>query len=118
MDQCGYDFVIMIKGMGSFVRDLIFEKRGNFENIREYNIKKYEVSGTTVKKMLYAGDEKERYFHIYYPELPVFFSLNFKNADKHWIYWDIEPNNLSENYAQFYNCFFRSIPVFLRNSPH
>ena len=56
MDQCGYDFVIMIKGMGSFVRDLIFEKRGNFENIREYNIKKYEVSGTTVKKMIFAGD--------------------------------------------------------------
>lgn len=57
-------------------------------------------------------------FVYFDPELPVFFSLNFKNADKHWIYWDIEPNNLSENYAQFYNCFFRSIPVFLRNSPH
>ena len=28
MDQCGYDFVIMIKGMGSFVRELILEKRG------------------------------------------------------------------------------------------
>ena len=68
MDQCGYDFVIMIKGMGSFVRELILEKRGSFENIREYNIRKYKVSGTTVKKMLYAGDEKERYFHIYYSD--------------------------------------------------
>lgn len=41
---------------------------GSFENITEYNIRKYEVSGTTVKKMLYAGDEKERYFHIYYSD--------------------------------------------------
>lgn len=54
--------------MGSFVRELILEKRGSFENIREYNIRKYKVSGTTVKKMLYAGDEKERYFHIYYSD--------------------------------------------------
>ncbi len=68
MDQCGYDFVIMIKGMGAFVRELILEKRGSFENIREHNIRKYKVSGTTVKKMLYAGDEKERYFHIYYSD--------------------------------------------------
>ena len=41
MDQCGYDFVIMVRvrGMGAFVRDLILEKRGSFENIREHNIR-------------------------------------------------------------------------------
>lgn len=66
MDQCGYDFVIMIKGMGAFVKGLILGKRGSFENIREYSIRKYKVSGTTVKRSLYAGDGKERYFHIYY----------------------------------------------------
>lgn len=68
MDQCGYDFVIMIKGMGAFVKELILGKRGSFENKREHNIRKYKVSGTTVKKSLYAGDEKERYFHIYYSD--------------------------------------------------
>lgn len=68
MDECGYDFVIMIKGMGAFVRELILEKRGSFENKREHNIRKYKVLGTTVKKCLYAGDEKERYFHIYYSD--------------------------------------------------
>lgn len=68
MDQCGYDFVIMIKGMGAFVKGLILGKRGSFENIREYSIKKYKVSGTTVKRSLYAGDGKERYFHIYYSD--------------------------------------------------
>ena len=52
MDQCGYDFVIMIKGMGAFVKELILAKRGSFENIREYSIRKYKVSGTTVKKRL------------------------------------------------------------------
>ncbi len=68
MDQCGYDFVIMIKGMGAFVKGLILGKRGSFENIREYSIRKYKVSGTTVKRSLYAGDGKERYFHIYYSD--------------------------------------------------
>lgn len=68
MDQCGYDFVIMIKGMGAFVKGLILGKRGSFENIREYSIRKYKVSGTTVKRSLYARDGKERYFHIYYSD--------------------------------------------------
>ena len=68
MDQCGYDFVIMIKGMGAFVKGLILGKRGSFENIRAYSIRKYKVSGTTVKRSLYAGDGKERYFHIYYSD--------------------------------------------------
>ena len=68
MDQCGYDFVIMIKGMGAFVKGLILGKRGSFENIREYSIRKYKVSGTTVKRSLYEGDGKERYFHIYYSD--------------------------------------------------
>lgn len=33
MDQCGYDFVIMMKGMKVFVRELLLENRGSFENI-------------------------------------------------------------------------------------
>lgn len=68
MDQCGYDFIIMVKGMNSLVRDLILEKKGKFENIREHSIRQYKCSGMTVKRQLYASDEEERYFHLYYSD--------------------------------------------------
>lgn len=68
MDSCGYDFVIMVKGMNSFVSDLILENRGKFENVREYGIRQYKAFGITVKKQLYATDKEERYFHIYYSD--------------------------------------------------
>ena len=71
MDSCGYDFVIMVKGMKSFVSDLILENRGKFENIRSFNIRQYKTFGMTVKKQLYASDEEERYFHIYYSDQKV-----------------------------------------------
>jgi len=66
MDSCGYEFVIMVKGMASFVNQLVIENRGKFENRRECSIREYQVYGITVKKKLYATDEKERYFHIYH----------------------------------------------------
>lgn len=69
MDSCGYEFVIMVKGMGSFVNQLVMENRGEFENRRECSIREYQVYGITVKKKLYATDEKERYFHIYHKVL-------------------------------------------------
>ena len=66
MDKCGYEFVIMMKGMKSLVKDLVREVRGSFEEGRAYSIRDYKVSGTTVKRRLYPSDKKERYFHIYY----------------------------------------------------
>lgn len=68
MDECGYDFVIMVKGMSESVRRVILENKGEFENIRKYNIRKYKTFGKTIKKKLYISDEKERYFHIYYSD--------------------------------------------------
>lgn len=68
MDSCGYDFVIMVKGMKSFVSELILENRGKFENIRAYGIRQYKTFGMTVKRQLFASDETERYFHIYYSD--------------------------------------------------
>ena len=68
MDKCGYDFVIMVKGMNSFVSDLILENKGKFENSRECNIRQYRTYGMTVKKQLYASDTKERYFHLFYSD--------------------------------------------------
>lgn len=68
MDNCGYDFVIMVKGMRSFVSELVLENRGKFENVREYGIRQYKTFGMTVKRQLFASDETERYFHIYYSD--------------------------------------------------
>ena len=65
MDKCNYDFIIMVKGMAPLV-NLVLECKGTFENKRDCNIRKYGVYGTTVKRKLYAADEKDRYFHIYY----------------------------------------------------
>lgn len=68
MDDNGYDFVIMVKGMKSLVSELILEVQGEFENDRRKSIRAYKVSGITVKRKLYATDKKERYFHIYYDD--------------------------------------------------
>lgn len=66
MEQCGYSFVIMIKGMASLVNQLVFEHKGTFENKRINNISEYRVYGITVKRKLHDTDKKERYFHIYH----------------------------------------------------
>lgn len=68
MDENGYDFVIMVKGMKSFVSELVLEVQGTFENERKNSIRTYKVSGTTIKRKLFATDKKERYFHIYYDD--------------------------------------------------
>lgn len=68
MDDNGFEFLIMVKGMKSLVSDLILRVQGTFENDRRNSIRAYRVSGTTVKKQLYASDRKERYFHIYYDD--------------------------------------------------
>lgn len=66
MDHLGYDFVIMVKGMKSFVNDKIREVQGSFEDKRQYTIRRYQVNGTTVKTKVFYSDEKDRYLHIYY----------------------------------------------------
>ena len=66
MDKCNYDFVIMVKGMAPLVNELVLESKGSFENKRDCNIRKYGVYGTTIKRKLYASDEKDRYFHIFF----------------------------------------------------
>ena len=66
MDEYGYSFVIMIKGMAKLVNRLVLENKGKFEEERKYSIRKHHVYGYTVKDRLYLDDEKERYFHIYH----------------------------------------------------
>lgn len=66
MDAKGYSFIIMIKGMASLVNETVLENAGTFEKKRKNYIDEYETYGMTVKKKLYATDEKERWIHIYH----------------------------------------------------
>lgn len=66
MDKCGYDFVIMVKGMKKFVNKIILENKGKFEDNRTHSIREYKTNGMTVKEQLFPSDKEERYFHIYY----------------------------------------------------
>ena len=66
LDACGYNFVIMVKGMKKIVNQVIRSVRGKFEQDREKSIRNHKVSGTTVKNPLYPTDTKDRYFHVYY----------------------------------------------------
>lgn len=68
MDRYGYEFVIMVKGMKDLVRSLVLAVKGRFEEDRKYSIRKYKVSGITVRRQLYPSDKRERYFHVYYNE--------------------------------------------------
>lgn len=66
MDEAGFDFIIMVKGMKSLLADAIQEARGTFEKSRKCYIRDFEVYGTTLNRKLYADDTKKRYIHIYY----------------------------------------------------
>ncbi len=66
MDSCHYDFVIMVKGMASFVEKIILNNKGSFEKKRACLIPEYQVYGMTFQDKLYADDENDRYFHIYH----------------------------------------------------
>lgn len=68
MDESGYDFVIMVKGMKKLVREVVLQAKGTFEEDRRNSIRTYKVSGTTVKRKLYADDDRERYIHIFYDD--------------------------------------------------
>ncbi len=68
MDKCGYDFVIMMKGMKKYASEIVKKVKGTFEESRKHSIRDYKVSGTTVKEKLFPSDKEDRYFHIYYNE--------------------------------------------------
>ena len=61
MDKCGYDFVIMVKGMEDLVSDAVKEVKGTFEDSRQYTIRRFGVNGTTVERTVFPSDERNRY---------------------------------------------------------
>lgn len=69
LDKHGHRFVMMVKGCKPLVSALIDEVHGRFENDPDCVLQHRDISGITVKRKLYQGDTKERYFHVYYNPL-------------------------------------------------
>ena len=68
IDEMGYSYIIMVKGMKDFIRETVLENQGKFETSRAKYIEKFDVYGTMVKKRLFETEEKDRYVHIYYSD--------------------------------------------------
>ncbi len=68
MDQNGYSFVIMMKGMKKLAKEIVKRVSGTFEKTWSNRIREFSVNGTTVEGRLFPSDEKSRYFHIYYSD--------------------------------------------------
>ena len=66
LDEKGYSFVLMAKGMGRLVSELVLARRGTFECSRPAEIREYKAYGITVRSKLFAEDDRERFFHIYH----------------------------------------------------
>lgn len=68
MDQNGYDFIMMVKGMKSFVKKIVLNNYHTFEDSYKNIISEFDVSGTTVNGLLFPSDKKLRWFHLYFNE--------------------------------------------------
>lgn len=64
MDEKKIDFLLMVKGCKTLVSSMILETRGTFETNRSCRIGNSNIYGTTLKRPLFSGDKKDRYFHL------------------------------------------------------
>ena len=65
-DKNGISFLIMAKGYKEFARKKILKHINTFENDNDCYISRYNVYGTTFKDAVYEGDNRERYFHLFF----------------------------------------------------
>ncbi len=66
MDDNGFAFIIMVKGIKDFIHDQIRQQKGSFESDWGNQIAEFDVYGKTVHTFVYASDSRKRYVHIYY----------------------------------------------------
>ena len=66
LDENGYDFIIMVKGIKDVVHDIIKKHKGTFESDWGSYVSEFGVYGKTVQSFVYASDSKKRYFHLFY----------------------------------------------------
>lgn len=68
-DRNGFGFLMMMKTNQKQVKEIIESVKMNLRMDVSYFIADHKVYGKTVKGKLYATDDKERYYHIYYDSL-------------------------------------------------
>ncbi len=66
MDDNGFAFIIMVKGIKDFIHDQIRQQKGSFESNWGNQIAEFGVYGKTVHTFVYTSDSRKRYVHIYY----------------------------------------------------
>jgi hypothetical protein len=114
MDECGYSFIIILKGNKPLARELILEKKGTFEKKRSCYIQEEGVAGITIKRKMFVTDKKERYFHLYY-------SISRENKER----GDLEDElkrmsdamkrqegreyQFSERYEEYFNLYYQTV---------
>lgn len=111
MDSHGFEFVLMVKGMRRLVNELILQVKGSFEEKRANSIRSYKVSGTTVKAPLYADDDKDRYFHIYFSEKKQALEREeleskIDRLAKKMKEWEGQPVRLSGDFAKYFDLIY------------
>lgn len=91
MDQMGYGFLIMVKGMKSFIREIILENMGSFENKRSRYNDRFDVYGTTIERRLFDGEEQKqmllylllhKFLSDKFGEMPILPLLVLDSADQ------------------------------------
>ena len=66
MDDNGFAFIIMVKGIKDFIHYQIHQQKGTFESNCGNQIAEFGVYGKTVHTFVYASDTRKRYVHMYY----------------------------------------------------
>ena len=114
MDDCGYSFIILLKGHKPLARELILEKKGTFEKKRSCYIREEGVAGTTIKRKMFDSDKKERYFHLYY-------SISRESRERHDLEEELKKMadamkrqegreyQFSERYETYYNLYYQTV---------
>ncbi len=68
IERKGYSYLIMVKGRKAFIREIVLENKGKFEEKRIHYIDRFDAYGTSVESILFEGDEKKKYIHLYYSD--------------------------------------------------
>jgi transposase len=72
MEELGFSYLIMVKGMKEFIQEIILKYKGKFENKRAKYIDQYDVYGMQTDRALFGDESRKRHIHIYYSDARAF----------------------------------------------
>lgn len=96
LENKGYEFIIMVKGMKELVSNIVESKRGSFETVQSCSIRSYKAYGTTIVSRLFSDDKQDRYLHIFYNSL-----RQAKEREKFETRLEAMEKNIKENIGNF-----------------